>query len=52
MPVDAEGNHLKKIPEKPGKPIVLIDRRIQELSCDSVLVDNEKAAEDAMRVFF
>ena len=38
--------------QKTGKPIVLIDRRIQELSCDSVLVDNEKAAEDAMRVFF
>ena len=51
MPVDAEGNHLKKF-QKTGKPIVLIDRRIQELSCDSVLVDNEKAAEDAMRVFF
>ena len=51
MPVDAEGNHLKKF-QKIGKPIVLIDRRIQELSCDSVLVDNEKAAEDAMRVFF
>ena len=40
MPVDAEGNHLKKF-QKTGKPIVLIDRRIQE-----------KAAEDAMRVFF
>ena len=40
MPVDAEGNHLKKF-QKTGKPIVLIDRRIQELSCDSVLVDNE-----------
>ena len=37
---------------KTGKPIVLIDRRIRELSCDSVLVDNEKAAEDAMRDFF
>ena len=49
MPV--EGNHLKKF-QKTGKPIVLIDRRIRELSCDSVLVDNEKAAEDAMRVFF
>ena len=51
MPVDAEGNHLKKF-QKTGKPIVLIDRRIRELSCDSVLVDNEKAAEDAMRDFF
>ena len=51
MPVDTEGNHLKKF-QKTGKPIVLIDRKIQEISCDSVLVDNEKAAEDAMRVFF
>ena len=51
MTVDAEGSHLKKF-QKTGKPIVLIDRRIRELSCDSVLVDNEKAAEDAMRVFF
>ena len=51
MPVDADGSHLKKF-QKTGKPIVLIDRRIRELSCDSVLVDNEKAAEDAMRVFF
>ena len=51
MPVDTEGTHLKKF-QKTGKPIVLIDRKIQDLSCDSVLVDNEKAAEDAMRVFF
>ena len=50
MPVDEEGNHLKKF-QRTGKPIVLIDRKIQGISCDSVLVDNEKAAEDAVRQF-
>ena len=50
MPVDEEGNHLKKF-QRTGKPIVLIDRKIQGISCDSVLVDNKKAAEDAMQLF-
>ena len=51
MPVDAEGTHLKQF-QKTGKPIVLIDRKIQDLSCDSVLVDNEKAAEDAIELVY
>ena len=50
MPVDEEGAHLRKF-QKTGKPIVLIDRKIQGINCDSVLVDNEKAAEDAVRQF-
>ena len=50
MPVDEEGNHLKKF-QKTGKPIVLIDRKIQGISCDSVLVDNKRAAEDAVQCF-
>lgn len=50
MPVDEEGNHLKRF-QKMGKPIVLIDRKIQGIDCDSVLVDNRKAAEDAVRYF-
>ena len=50
MPVDEEGKHLRKF-QKTGKPIVLIDRRIQGISCDSVLVDNRKAAEDAVQCF-
>ena len=37
--------------QKTGKPIVLIDRKIQGIPCDSVLVDNKKAAEDAMHLF-
>ena len=50
MPVDEEGNHLKRF-QKTGKPIVLIDRKIQGINCDSVLVDNKKAAEDAVWYF-
>ena len=50
MPVDERGAHLKKF-EKTGKPIVQIDRKIQGIPCDSVLVDNKKAAEDAMQLF-
>ena len=50
MPVDEEGNHLKRF-QKTGKPIVLIDRKIQGIDCDSVLVDNKKAAEDAVHYF-
>ena len=50
MPVDEEGNHLKRF-QKMGKPIVLIDRKIQGIDCDSVLVDNKKAAEDEVRYF-
>lgn len=50
MPVDEEGNHLKRF-QKMGKPIVLINRKIQGIDCDSVLVDNKKAAEDAVRYF-
>ena len=50
MPVDGEGKHLRKF-QKTGKPIVLIDRSIRGLTCDSVLVDNQKAAEDAIDLF-
>lgn len=50
MPVDEEGNHLKRF-QKTGKPIVLIDRKLQGINCESVLVDNKKAAEDAVRYF-
>ena len=35
MPVDTEGCHLKKF-LKTGKPVVLIDRKIQGAACDSV----------------
>lgn len=51
MPVDATGKHLKNF-ACTGKPIVLIDRKIQGLCCDSVLVDNRKAAESAIELLF
>lgn len=51
MPVDETGAHLKSF-QKTGKPIVLIDRKITGLSSDCVLVDNEKAAEDAVELLF
>lgn len=49
MPVDVTGGHLQAF-QKTGKPIVLIDRRIQGLECDSVLVDNHKAAKNAVEL--
>ena len=51
MPVDTEGGHLKDF-QKTGKPIVLIDRKIQGVVCDSVLVDNEQAAADALKLLY
>ena len=43
MPVDMTGAHLNEF-QKTDKPIVLIDRMIQGISCDCVLVDNVNAA--------
>lgn len=48
MPVDRTGEHLKGFLET-GKPLVLIDRKIEGLSCGSVLVDNQDAAYQAVR---
>ena len=50
MPVDKTGTHLKSF-IKTGKPLVLIDRAIDELDCDSILVDNRMAAKQAVRLF-
>lgn len=49
MPVDGTGAHLESF-QKTGKPIVLIDRSIQGIDCDCVLVDNEQAALDAVEL--
>lgn len=49
MPVDVTGSHLKSF-QKTGKPIVLIDRRIQGVECDCVLVDNLRAAKHAVEL--
>lgn len=50
MPVDTTGAHLEAF-RKSGKPVVLIDRKIKNLNCDSVFVDNRAAAREAVQVF-
>lgn len=47
MPVDITGEHLKAF-QKTGKPMILIDRQIHGVECDSVLVDNRSAAREAV----
>lgn len=47
MAVDVTGAHLQAF-QKTGKPIILIDRYIKGLKCDSVLVDNKEAANKAV----
>lgn len=32
-----------------GKPVVMIDRKMRDVACDCILVDNEGAAEDAVK---
>ena len=49
IPVDSSGEHL--LPYiKSGKPVVLIDRQIDGLDCDSVCVDNYQAVRSAVRL--
>lgn len=43
MPSGRQGTYLNKF-TKAGKPVVLIDRKLEGIDCDSVLVDNEGAA--------
>lgn len=49
MPVDSSGAHLKQFASE-KKPIVVIDRMIPQLTCDCVLVDNQKAARQAVEI--
>lgn len=49
MPVDSTGAHLKQFASA-GKPIVIIDRKLPQLACDSVLVDNRDAARKAVEI--
>ncbi|MFV0527493.1 MAG: LacI family DNA-binding transcriptional regulator [Lachnospiraceae bacterium] len=46
MPAGTSGRYLKPF-LKANKPIVLIDRKIEGIDCDSVLVDNHLAVEEA-----
>lgn len=48
IPTGKSGACLQEV-MKTGKPIVMIDRRIREVRCDTVLVDNQGAARDAIR---
>lgn len=47
MPVDMTGAHLKAFLQT-GKPLVLLDRKIEGVNCGSVLVDNRLAARQAV----
>lgn len=48
MPVSPDASHLQPF-QRAGKPIVLIDRKINGLECDCVLVDNLAAAKNAVQ---
>ncbi|WP_070000947.1 LacI family DNA-binding transcriptional regulator [Cellulosilyticum sp. I15G10I2] len=47
MPVSRDGAHLK-LPLSKGIPVVLIDRNVEGLNVDAVLVDNVSASEAAV----
>ncbi|MBO5246466.1 MAG: LacI family DNA-binding transcriptional regulator [Eubacterium sp.] len=49
MPVDSSGAHLKQFADA-KKPMIIIDRKLPELSCDSILVDNQDAAKKAVDI--
>ena len=50
MPVNQDGRHLKSFMDA-GRPIVLIDRQLNGVDCDCVLVDNLEAAKQAVNIF-
>lgn len=47
MPTGTSDSGFKKF-IRAGKPIVMIDRKMRDIACDCILVDNEGAAEDAV----
>ncbi|MGC4020116.1 MAG: LacI family DNA-binding transcriptional regulator [Muricomes sp.] len=47
MPSGKNGKHLNRF-IRAGKPVVMIDRKLEGIDCDCVLVDNEWAARDAV----
>ena len=49
MPVDSTGAHLLQFAAA-KKPIIIIDRKLPRLSCDSILVDNRDAAKKAVDI--
>ena len=48
MPSTNKGRHFGKL-IKAGIPIVLLDRKMDDIDCDCVLVDNQNGAKDAVR---
>ncbi|MDF2941888.1 MAG: transcriptional regulator, LacI family [Herbinix sp.] len=48
MPVNSDGSHLSSF-YKAKKPIVMIDRKINGIDCDYVLVDNLTAVKNAIQ---
>ncbi len=48
MPVNSDGSHLSCF-HKANKPIVMIDRKINGIECDYVLVDNLMAVKNAIQ---
>ncbi len=48
MPTGRDGAYLQKF-TKIGKPVVLVDRKMKNVNCDCVLVDNKGAAKDAVQ---
>ncbi len=49
IPVDAEGAHLRQFAGA-EKPVIVIDRKLPKLFCDSILVDNRTAAKQAVDI--
>lgn len=49
MPVDSTGGHLQQFASA-KKPILIIDRKLPQLACDSILVDNRDAAKKAVDI--
>lgn len=47
MPSGNSGKHLRAFARK-RKPVILIDRKLRDIECDSVLVDNRGAVKDAV----
>ena len=45
-PSSSESKHIKSFAEK--KPVIVIDRKMSDLNCSSVLVNNRKAVEEAV----
>lgn len=47
MPSGSKGKHFEKL-IRAGIPVVLLDRKLDDVECDCVLVDNQKGARDAV----